>query len=108
MRPRIVAWRSNNRERLSVLVPTSLVFSFLGPLLFIAPHTCPPMECSFWAFVALAFFLRACGLLRQDEEDEEVTLTALWDGATYIGQTRSLLHNIAALYPAVGPCYNTV
>ena len=51
--------------------------------------------------VAIGASSRACGFLRQ-EEDEEVTLRTLWDGATYVGQTRSLLHNIASLYPSVG------
>lgn len=37
----------------------------------------------------------------QGEGEETLSLTALWDAATYTGRTVSLLRNVVSLYPAV-------
>lgn len=57
---------------------------------------CPLVARMFHAFCVVC----VCGALWQDE-DEDVTFSTVWDVATYTGQTRSLLHNIASIYPAV-------
>ncbi|CAM9178383.1 unnamed protein product, partial [Hapterophycus canaliculatus] len=48
---------------------------------------------------ALPAFIAPEGNTTDEAEDEGVTVTALWGAASYTGQARSLLRNVASLFP---------